>query len=290
MTNLHDVYHFICRRIISSIRGGKVPLMSENDFYTALITNELKMNYPRVLNPGHHTFCQKDFNALAEKRPESQMLLQSLFLYFISHPSAIDALCGSCRSFFSTRINMIHPNRFQDNAAGWYRQLHLSPAEPLSEYLKKSLKSAEPLQSYAVLTTWMLLDALCSDSHALCLLYRKYSHADKSLPALSGCAGIISGLRILYTHAVKSLEQPDENGAGTQYFILSREFSRIKGMYQKSRNSCPEKYRKLLQESLDYFDSFLLDLEKKSPVPFFNLALMEKNIKKLEELLSGEAL
>lgn len=289
MTNLHDVYRLICCRIISRMRGGKVPLMSENDFYAAVLTNELKMNYPGVLNPGHHTFRQKDFDALAVKRPEAQMMLQSLFLYFISHPSAVDALCGNFHSFLTARITVIHPDWFRDGIRKWYLQLHLNPKDPLSEYLKQSMKYADPLRSCASLTTWMLLDAFCSDSHALCLLYQKYSHADKSLPAFAGCAGIISGLRILHTHAVEALKE-SKGKSSALHFTLSREFDRLKTIYQQSQNSCPEKYRKLFQESFSYFDSFLMDLEKKSPVPCFNLTLLENNIKKLEELLSREAL
>ncbi|MGN0292943.1 MAG: hypothetical protein ACI4D3_02950 [Lachnospiraceae bacterium] len=290
MANLHDVYRLVCCGIISRFKGGKVPLMSENDFYAAVLTNELKMNYPGVLNPGHHTFKQKDFDTLAEKRAGSQMLLQSLLLYFISHPSDIDALCGSCRSFYSTRISIIHPEHFRKSAHQWFLQLHLSSRESLSQYLKNALKFAEPLQSYATLTAWMLLDAFCSGPDALCLLYQKYSHADKNVPVLSGCSGMISGLRVLYAHAVKAMEQSEENNKNALCFILAREFNRMQNLYQKNQKTFPEKYRPLIQESLDYFDRYLLDLEKKSPMPYYNLDLMEKDVKKLEELLEREAL
>lgn len=288
--NLHDVYRFVCCRVISPFKGGKVPLMSENDFFSAVLTNDLKMNYPRVLSPGHHSFRQKDFDALAEKKAESQMVLQSLLLYFISHPAAVDALCGSCRSFLSPRMSVIHQEHFRKSAENWYLQLRLKAGEPLSGYLKNTLRFAEPLQSCAALTAWMLLDAFCSDSDGLCMLYRKYSHGDKNIPAFSGCSQMISGLRILYAHAVKAMEQSEEDDKNASCFTLAREFTRMQSLYQKNQKSFPEKYRSLLQESLDYFDRFLLDLEKKSPTPYYNLDLMGKDVKKLEELLAGEAL
>lgn len=311
---LRDVFDLICSQVVDRRKGGRVPLMGENDFLAAVFTNELKMNYPYVLNPGHPAFRQKDFDMLAEKKPGANMLLQSFMLYFISHPAAIDDLCGSCRSFFSTRISVIHQGRFMDLAGNWYLQLHLNSDAPLSGYLKNSLKFSEPLQSCALLTTWMLLDALCSDPSALCLLYQKYSSADKSVPALFSCSKILSGLRVLHAHAVKAMEPSDNNedknkekdnrkekvkvkskgkndgGRDNVYFTLAREFDRMRKLYQKDQKNCPEKYRGLFQESLDYFDRFLLDLERKSPTPGYNLNFMKKDLEKLEELLAGEAL
>ena len=284
MTTLNDIYRFICIHVLQHKKGDKKLLMKENDFFAAVFTSEMKLNYPWLLDHQHHTFNQKSFNALAEKKMESQTHRQSLLLYFMSHPPVIDALDKNCRTFLSERISCMRQDRYREGTKQWIHQLHLTREDPLRKYLEGDSLTVSTIQLYSRRMAWMLLDALCTVPNDLRLLYQKYSSASGQSSASIDSLKCTSGLRRLYNHAVTALHEKDSEKRNAGFFSLGQEFSRLRIMYQQSQASFSEKYRKLYQDALNYFHQFLSDLEKKSSTTCLNLDLMKKNLEKLEEL------
>lgn len=286
MADLNEIYRFICKDIIDRRKGGKIPLMKQDDFFSAVFTEELKLHYPYLLNHQHHTFSRKSFDALAEKKYSSQMQRQSVMLYFLNHPSAINALSGSCRNFMSSRTSIISFDRYQEGVKKWLSHLHLNKDEPLLKHLSHPDKAPDTIQLYSQQMAWMLLDAFSVSPDDLCFLYSKYVQAGKNSMDSDNRLKTVFRLRGLHTHAVKVLEEKDDKTKKARYFDLAQEFGRVKAQYQQTQSSFPEKYQALFREALSNFEQFLSDLEHKSPAPYLNLNLMQKNVKKLEELCS----
>ena len=290
MANLYDVYQFVCIRIVDRRKGGKRPLMKENEFFSAVFTDELKFNYPALLNHRHHRFDSKAFQTLAEKKRNSQMHRQSLLLYFMNHPSAINALCASCQKFLSEHISIINRNLYEDGIRKWRRQLHLKPDEPLLKNLTPSDRILDSSGIYSRQMTWMLLDALCTAPSDLCLLFSRYSQESQAFSAAADCLQFTTHLQELCSHAVNTLTVKDKNEKQALYFNLAQEFSRLRILYQQNQSLYPANCQSLFVESLYDFEHFLLDLEQKSAFPHLNLQLMQKNIEKLKALCCDHSL